>query len=109
MSFIWKKKSSTSIVIKNMIQSSQINESRQTNLAWLQSAVVVSIFAPGLTFLPRRLSWMWLMPLSITKKKKLHGLSPRVNYTDRATDACRWSDCQLFADRGCHMVSVTDP
>jgi hypothetical protein len=43
-----------------------------------------------------------------TKKKKLRGLSPRVNYTDRATAACRRSDFQLFADRGCHVVSVTD-
>jgi hypothetical protein len=42
-------------------------------------------------------------------KKKLHGLSPRANYTDRATAACRRSDCLLFADRGCHVVSVTDP
>jgi hypothetical protein len=42
-------------------------------------------------------------------KKKLHGLSPRANYTDRATAACRLSDCQHFADRGCHVVSVTDP
>jgi hypothetical protein len=41
--------------------------------------------------------------------KKLHALSPRANYTDRATAACRRSDCQLFADTGCHMVSVTDP
>jgi hypothetical protein len=32
----------------------------------------------------------------ITKtKNKLHGLSPRANYTDRATAACRRSDCQL--------------
>jgi hypothetical protein len=44
-----------------------------------------------------------------TKRKNLHGLSPRVNYTDRATAACRRSDCQLFADSGCHVVSVTDP
>jgi hypothetical protein len=29
-------------------------------------------------------------------KKKLHGLSPRANYTDRATAACRQSDCQLW-------------
>jgi hypothetical protein len=43
------------------------------------------------------------------KKKKNRGLSPRANYTDRATAACRRSDCQLFADRGCYMVSVTDP
>jgi hypothetical protein len=41
--------------------------------------------------------------------KKLYGLSPRANYTDRATAACRRSDCQLFADRGCHVISVTDP
>jgi hypothetical protein len=36
-------------------------------------------------------------------------LSPRVNYTDRATAATRRRDCQLFADRGCHVVSVTYP
>jgi hypothetical protein len=42
------------------------------------------------------------------KKVKLHGLSPRANYTNRATAARRRSDCQLFADRGCHVVSVTD-
>jgi hypothetical protein len=34
------------------------------------------------------------------KKTKLHGLSPRANYTDRATATCRRSDCQLFAPRG---------
>jgi hypothetical protein len=28
--------------------------------------------------------------------KKLHGLSRRANYTDRATAACRRSDCQLL-------------
>jgi hypothetical protein len=43
------------------------------------------------------------------RKKKLHGLSPRANYTDRATAACQQSDCQLFAESGCHVVSVTDP
>jgi hypothetical protein len=42
-------------------------------------------------------------------KTKLHGLSPRANYIDRATAACRRSDCQLLADRVCHVVSVTDP
>jgi hypothetical protein len=31
----------------------------------------------------------------INSKTKLHGLSPRVNYTDRATAACRRSDCFL--------------
>jgi hypothetical protein len=42
------------------------------------------------------------------EKTKLHGLSPRANYTDRATAACRRSYCQLFVDTGCHVVSVTD-
>jgi hypothetical protein len=32
----------------------------------------------------------------INNKKKLHGLSLRANYTDRATAACRRSDCQLL-------------
>jgi hypothetical protein len=41
--------------------------------------------------------------------KKIHGLSLRANYIYRATAACRRSYCQLFADRGCHVVSVTDP
>jgi hypothetical protein len=36
----------------------------------------------------------------LTNKKKLHDLSPRANYTDRATAACRRSDCQFFSDRG---------
>jgi hypothetical protein len=31
---------------------------------------------------------------------KLHGLSPRANYTDRATAACRRSDCQLSRIEG---------
>jgi hypothetical protein len=47
--------------------------------------------------------------MAMKQKNKLHGLSPRVNYTDRATAACRRSDCQLFSDRGCHVVGVTDP
>jgi hypothetical protein len=35
-----------------------------------------------------------------TLKKKLHGLSPRANYTDRATAACRRSNCQLVRIEG---------
>jgi hypothetical protein len=31
---------------------------------------------------------------------KLHDLSPRANYTDRATAACRRSDCQLLRIEG---------
>jgi hypothetical protein len=34
------------------------------------------------------------------KKTKLHGLSPRANYTDRATAACQRSDCQLVRIEG---------
>jgi hypothetical protein len=42
-------------------------------------------------------------------KTKPHGLSPRANYTNRATVSCLRSDYQLFADRECHVVNVTDP
>jgi hypothetical protein len=34
------------------------------------------------------------------KTNKLHCLSPRANYTDRATAACRRSDCQLLRIEG---------
>jgi hypothetical protein len=34
------------------------------------------------------------------KKIKLHGLSPRANYIDRTTAACRRSDCQLLRIEG---------
>jgi hypothetical protein len=33
-------------------------------------------------------------------KLKLHGLSPRVNYTDRATAAYQWRDCQRLRIEG---------
>jgi hypothetical protein len=36
----------------------------------------------------------------VSKKTKLRGLSPRANYTDRATTACRQSDCQLLRMKG---------
>jgi hypothetical protein len=36
----------------------------------------------------------------VIKLLKLHGLSPRANYTDRATAACRRSDCQLVRIEG---------
>jgi hypothetical protein len=32
--------------------------------------------------------------------KKLHGLNSQANYTDRATAACRRSDCQLLRIEG---------
>jgi hypothetical protein len=51
----------------------------------------------------------WSLTLREEHIKKLHGLSPRANYTVRATADCRRSDCQHFADIGCHVVSVTDP
>jgi hypothetical protein len=37
---------------------------------------------------------------SLKTKTKLRGLSPRANYTDRATAACRRSDCQLLRVEG---------
>jgi hypothetical protein len=39
----------------------------------------------------------------------LSGLTPRANYTDRAIAACWRKLVTIFADGGCHVVSVTDP
>jgi hypothetical protein len=38
--------------------------------------------------------------ICVVNKKKLHGLNPLANYTDRATTACRLSDCQLLRIEG---------
>jgi hypothetical protein len=43
----------------------------------------------------------YALEVTTKTKTKLHGLSPRENCTNRATAACRRSDC--------HVVSVTDP
>jgi hypothetical protein len=43
----------------------------------------------------------------LLKKKKLRGLSPQVNYTDRATAAVG-EVLPAFAGRGCYVVSATD-
>jgi hypothetical protein len=41
------------------------------------------------------------------KLKKLRGLSPQANYTDRATAAVG-EVVPTFAGRGCYVVSATD-
>jgi hypothetical protein len=41
-------------------------------------------------------------------KKKLHGLSPRANYTDRGAAGGGRSECQALRIEGCHVVSATD-
>jgi hypothetical protein len=44
--------------------------------------------------------WNSSWPMSLIKTNKLHGLSPRENYTDRTTASCRRSDCQLLRIEG---------
>jgi hypothetical protein len=60
----------------------------------------------------------WLGPLTVrmqhivkhyTVKKKLHGLSPRANYTDRATAACRRRDCQFLLIEGATWSALLIP
>jgi hypothetical protein len=46
---------------------------------------------------------------ALHKYLKLRGLSPRANYTDPATAACRPSYFQLLRIGGCRVVSATDP
>jgi hypothetical protein len=50
-----------------------------------------------------------VLPDVIMRQTKLHGLSLQANYTDRATAACRRSDCQLLrieVPRGQHDGSL---
>jgi hypothetical protein len=75
-----------------------------------QAVILLSLFDPedgGYGFPKRRLNFNGLHPdhneeiQMLTKTKlKLHGLSPRANYTDRATAACRRSDCQHVRTEG---------
>jgi hypothetical protein len=41
-----------------------------------------------------------LVAFSLQTEALLHDLSPRANYTDRATTACRRNDCQLLRIEG---------
>jgi hypothetical protein len=45
----------------------------------------------------------------VHKKKTLRDLSPQANYTDRASAACRRSLAPTFEDRGCRVVTATNP
>jgi hypothetical protein len=42
-------------------------------------------------------------------KTKLRGLSPRENYTNLSDRRLSAKPVPTFADRGCHVVSVTNP
>jgi hypothetical protein len=42
----------------------------------------------------------WKTRHAVLASKKLDGLSPRANYTDRAIASCRRSDCQLLRIEG---------
>jgi hypothetical protein len=43
--------------------------------------------------------YIYIYPLQ-PRRKKLHGLSPQANYTDRVTAACQRNDCQLLRIEG---------
>jgi hypothetical protein len=58
-------------------------------VAWGRSWPLTSIYCC------RGQEW-WSYTATSPLKNKLHGLSPRANYTDRATAACRRSNCQLL-------------
>jgi hypothetical protein len=76
----------SSVLISNLLSNRQ-NRKLNANTCNLCS-VHSNIWQVRLTF-----------PLCMYKKK-LHGLSPRANYTDRATAACQRSDRQLFRTEG---------
>jgi hypothetical protein len=45
----------------------------------------------------------------LKKLNKLHGFSPQAKYTDRVTATMSVKLMPTFADRGCSVVSATDP
>jgi hypothetical protein len=69
--------------------------------------------SPPLMYNPPPMHFVLVIPQSrlqqSTKKTKLHGLSQRANYTDRATAACRWSDCQLVRIEGATLSAWRIP
>jgi hypothetical protein len=52
------------------------------------------------TWLHHKIWNIQVFDLTSDNKKKLHGLSPGANYTDRVTAACRRSHCQLLRIEG---------
>jgi hypothetical protein len=58
------------------------------------------VFIPLITQMGGRCLYRRNAHINIFQQIKLHGPSPRANYTDRATAACRRSDCQLLRIEG---------
>jgi hypothetical protein len=73
-------------------------------LAQLQATYISQHLAlPDTSIQHNCISFKQIIPqihTSQSRFKKFHGLSPRANYTDRATAACRRSDCQLVRIEG---------
>jgi hypothetical protein len=67
------------------------------DIIYIKEAHSLSTPLPFLAKLPSKCSPTFSVSFEIIKKTKtkLRGLSLRENYTDRATAACRRSDCQL--------------
>jgi hypothetical protein len=83
--------------------------SRLNELYWNYHVKVSSWCLYALCKLRREYRWLclpvpswtlWTAVYWIKKTTELHGLSPRANYTDRATAACRRSNCQLVRIEG---------
>jgi hypothetical protein len=88
-----KKETAGRIMLKCILDRDE-NGSRTRNL-------------PACSIVPQPLcNRLRLLHILKKKAKKLHCLSLRANYTDRAT-AVSWRSSKFCG--GCHMVSVTDP
>jgi hypothetical protein len=54
-------------------------------------------------------NWRSFSKKQANKQNKLHGLSSRTNYTERSDRLLSAKLVPTFADRGCRVVSATDP
>jgi hypothetical protein len=102
-------------VISSTIISSHNVEYCVWTIIFFKWACVISIWSgyeplQGLVTYFLKATVSALNSVIITKTKtKLHGLSPRANYTDRATVACRRSDCQLLRIEGATWLAWRIP
>jgi hypothetical protein len=64
---------------------------RLARLMYLRT--LLSIFMWSIRYSTWKSIFSWIL---VQYYKNFHGLSPRANYTDRATTACQRSDCQLL-------------
>jgi hypothetical protein len=88
--------------------------STQSLIQWVPAAVSLGVKRQGREAdhsspTSAQLKKSWIYTSLPQKTNKLHGLSPRANYIDRATAASRRSNCQLLRIKGATWSALRIP